>query len=73
MSINAADGIGKGSKQVAAAADGSKAGSNAVSMLSPPEQLALMQLEANTRQTNYNLMVCCVTLFCAEASRGLFM
>lgn len=37
------------------------------------ESLQAAKLEANQKQTTYNLAVCCIVLFCAEASRGLFM
>ena len=37
------------------------------------ELLHSLLADANQRQTNLNLMVCCVVLFGAEASRGLFM
>jgi hypothetical protein len=38
-----------------------------------PEALQAARDEVNQRQTTYNLAICCIVLFCAEASRGLFM
>ena len=51
----------------------SKSASSSGSDVVTAELLHSLLADANQRQTNLNLMVCCVVLFGAEASRGLFM